>query len=185
MKCKNNKHCGPDAPSSWVARFAPLIPPQAAVLDLAAGAGRHSRLFLERGHLVTAVDRDISLLKPHDGLEIVEADLESDASWPLEGRQFAGIVVTNYLYRPLFPRLVASLAGNGVLIYETFAHGHETYTLARPRNPEHLLQPDELLNIVHGQLSVIAFEQGIVERDKGPAVIQRICAAKNYGPHRV
>lgn len=185
MKCKNKHACGPNAPSAWVARFAALVPPRGPVLDLAAGAGRHSRLFVERGHPVLAIDKDVSLLDPKAGYDILEADLEGDAAWPLAGRKFAAIVVTNYLYRPLFPILIESLADDGVLIYETFAHGHETYTLVRPRNPEHLLRPDELLNVVHGQLSVIAFEQGIIQRDKGPAVIQRICAAKTYGPHRV
>jgi SAM-dependent methyltransferase len=185
MKCKHKKSCGPDMPSPWVERFAPLVPPRGPVLDLAAGAGRHSRLFFKLGHPVTALDKDVSLLDPMQGYEIVQADLEDGSPWPLKGRRFAGIVVTNYLYRPLFPTLIDSLAPEGVLIYETFAHGNETYALTSPRNPEHLLQPDELLNIVHGKLSVISFEQGIVQKDKGPAVIQRICAAKTYGPHRV
>lgn len=185
MKCKNKQSCGPDAPSPWVARFAPLVPKGGPVLDLAAGAGRHSRLFVELGHPVLALDRDVSLLDPEDSYEILQADLEDGSPWLLEGRRFAGIVVANYLHRPLFPMLLAALDENGVLIYETFAHGHETYTLTRPRNPDHLLREDELLNLVHGKLSVVAFEQGIVERDKGPAVIQRICAVKTYGPHRV
>ncbi|MBF0268203.1 MAG: class I SAM-dependent methyltransferase [Alphaproteobacteria bacterium] len=185
MRCKHIVTPGPDAPSAWVERFAPLIPPEGEVLDLAAGAGRHSRLFLRQGNKVTAVDRDTSLLTPAPGFEIVKADLENGAPWPLEGRKFQAIVVTNYLFRPLFAHLIDALAEDGVLIYETFAHGNETYALTSPRNPAHLLQPDELLNIVHGKLSVIAFEQGVVTRSKGPAVIQRLCAAKTYGPHRV
>jgi SAM-dependent methyltransferase len=184
MKCKHKTHCGPDQPSAWVERFAPLVP-KGPVLDIAAGAGRHSRLFARLGHPVTAVDRDTSLLDPEGGYEIVEADLENGSPWPLHDRRFSGIVVTNYLFRPLFPVLIEALAEGGVLIYETFAHGNETYALTSPRNPLHLLQPDELLNIVHGKLSVIAFEQGILQKDKGPAVIQRICAAKAYGPHKI
>ncbi|CAA6605236.1 putative SAM-dependent methyltransferases [Rhodospirillaceae bacterium LM-1] len=185
MRCKHKIIAGPDTPSAWVVRFAPLIPPQGEVLDLAAGAGRHSRLFLRQGHKVTAIDRDVSLLTPAPGFEILQADLEDGSPWPLPGRKFAGIVVTNYLHRPLFVHLIDALADNGLLIYETFAHGNETYALTSPRNPEHLLQPNELLDIVHGELSVIAFEQGIVTRSKGPAVIQRIAAAKTYGPHRI
>lgn len=183
MKCKHARPCGPDAPSVWVERFAGLVRPKGAVLDLAAGAGRHSRLFLELGHPVTAIDRDISLLVPSTGLEIIACDLECGQPWPLEGRRFAGVVVTNYLYRPLWPHLLEALNEEGVLIYETFSQGHENYTYAKPRNPDHLLKDGELLESVRGRLSVIAFEQGIAMRDKGPAVVQRICAARTYGPH--
>lgn len=185
MKCKNKQTCGPNAPSAWVARFAPLVGKNGQVLDLAAGAGRHSRLFVELGHKVLAVDRDVSLLDPACGYEILRADLEDGGPWPLMDRRFAGVVVTNYLHRPLFAHLLEALQDDGLLIYETFAHGHETYSLTKPRNPDHLLWPDELLKLVQGKLSVIAFEQGVVQRDKGPAVVQRICAAKTYGPYRV
>src|SRR5262245_8499274 len=95
-------------PSSWIARHANLIPPGGSVLDLAAGGGRHSRFFKVLGHPVTALDRDVSGLADLAGetqVEIIEADLEGDAPWPLGDRRFAGIVVTNYLHRPLFPAI--------------------------------------------------------------------------------
>ena len=44
----------------WVLRFAGRVPEAGPVLDLACGRGRHTRLFLARGHPVTAVDRDLS-----------------------------------------------------------------------------------------------------------------------------
>ena len=72
-------------PSPWVSRFAPLVPAGGAVLDLACGKGRHTRLFLERGHPVTAVDRDVSHLGEaarNGRATVIEADLEA-GSWPL------------------------------------------------------------------------------------------------------
>ncbi|MBF0166355.1 MAG: class I SAM-dependent methyltransferase [Alphaproteobacteria bacterium] len=185
MKCKQAHPCGPNAPSPWVVRFAPLIRAEGAVLDVAAGAGRHSRLFLELGHPVTAIDRDTSMLAPASGFEIIKADLEGLDPWPLPGRHFAAIVVTNYLFRLLWPHLLDSLDETGILIYETFSEGHERLSATRPRNPDHLLRSGELLEVVRGKLSVIAFEQGIVQRDKGPAVVQRLCAARGPGPHVV
>ena len=176
-----SRHHGPHEPSAWVLRFAPLVPAGGSVLDLACGAGRHTRLFLERGHPVTAVDIDLSGIADvigRSGLEALEADLEDGRPFPFSGRSFAGVVITNYLYRPLFPALIAAVAPGGVLIYETFARGNERF--GRPRNPDHLVKPGELLEAVRGKLRVVAYEDLIVERPR-PAAIQRICAV-NEGP---
>ncbi len=159
-------------------RWASLVPRQGAVLDLACGGGRNSRLFLARGHPVTALDIDLSGIADligRPGLEAVTADLEDGRPFPLAGRRFAGVVVTNYLYRLLLPALVAAVATRGVLIYETFARGNEAF--GRPRNPDHLLRPGELFEIVHGILRVRAFEELTVEAPR-PAVLQRICAVR-------
>jgi SAM-dependent methyltransferase len=161
----------PASPAEWVTRFAGLVRPGGTVLDVAAGGGRHSRLFVRAGCQVLAVDRDISGLVPEPGLEVLQADLEA-GSWPFGERRFDGIVVTNYLHRPLLPRLVAATAG--VLIYETFAVGNERF--GRPSNPDFLLKPGELLEAVRGQLTVRAYEHGEVP---GPAVKQRICAVRD------
>ena len=165
------------APSPWIARFAPLVPSGARVLDVAAGGGRHARLFASRGASVLAVDRDAGALAGLAGVEGVQArvlDLEG-AAWPLAGETFGAIVVANYLHRPLFPHLRAALAADGVLLYETFARGNEAY--GRPTNPDFLLERDELLRLVQGRLTVIAFEQGIASERGSTAVVQRLAAS--------
>lgn len=164
---------GEEACSAWVLRFLPLIRPGGRVLDLAAGGGRHTRLLLDRGHAVHAVDRDTSALVPLAGLRcIVEAvDLETGAPWPL-GRDYDGIVVTNYLHRPLLPAIAGALAPGGAVMYETFAQGNERF--GRPRNPDFLLRPGELLE-AFASLTIIAFEQGEIALPR-PAMIQRIAA---------
>lgn len=165
------------APSAWVARWAAQVPAGGRVLDIASGGGRHARYFAARGHPVEAVDRDPELpsrLAGVAGMTARIADLEN-APWPYEGVRFAGIVVANYLHRPLFPRLVAALAPGGVLIYETFAAGNERY--GRPTNPDFLLRAGELLEAVRGQLRVIAYEDVIVSEPR-PAAVQRICAVR-------
>ena len=169
-------HKGLPAPSAWVARFAGLVPTGGPLLDLACGGGRHASLFLERGHPVTALDRDLSGLGDligRPGLEAIEADLEAGRGFPLAGRRFAGVVVTNYLHRPLLPALVAAVAPGGCLIYETFARGNERF--GKPSNPDFLLAPGELLEAVRGQLRVLAYEDIIVETPR-PAAVQRLCA---------
>jgi len=164
-------------PSPWVRRFAPLVRSGGTVLDLACGGGRHARYFLALGYPVAMVDRDsgpVGDLAGHRGAEIIEADLESDAPWPLAERSFAAVIVVNYLHRPLLPRLIGALEDGGVLIYETFARGNEHFS--RPRNPDHLLKSGELLEAVRGKLQVIAYEHGIDERAPLPGVKQRLCA---------
>ena len=161
-------HTDPDTPSEWVRRWAQLVT-RGPVLDLAAGSGRHSILFAERGFEVLAVDREPQQIT---GVRFVRADLEDGSPWPFQGQRFAAIVVTNYLHRPLLPVIESALAEAGVLIYETFMVGNEKF--GRPSNPAFLLKPGELLEAFRG-LTPIAFEQGYVERPK-PAMIQRLCA---------
>ncbi|HEV2333893.1 MAG TPA: methyltransferase domain-containing protein [Stellaceae bacterium] len=164
-----------DSPSTWVRRFVPLIRERGRVLDLAAGAGRHTRLLLDMGFVVTAVDRDVAALRPFAGdrCDVCAIDLEAGATWSLGGA-YDGIVVTNYLHRPLFEPIVAALAPEGVLIYETFAVGNERF--GRPCNPDFLLRPGELLD-AFAALTIVAFEAGEVNRPR-PSVVERIAAIK-------
>jgi SAM-dependent methyltransferase len=152
------------------------------VLDLAAGHGRHARLFADRGARVLAVDRDASALAGLRHVERVETrvlDLES-GEWPLTGEHFDAIVVTNYLFRPSFPSLLDALIDDGVLLYETFARGNEAY--GRPSNPDFLLRKDELLQLAERRLTVVAFEQGVVTTPPSSAVVQRLAAVGSARP---
>lgn len=167
--------------SAWVKRWARLIPAGGAVLDVAAGSGRHARYLAGLGYRVEAVDRDAEALQAlagAPGITVRVADLEG-GPWPYAGRRFDGIVVTHYLHRPLFPRLLEALGERGVLIYETFAAGNERY--GRPSNPDFLLQPGELLAAFGAALQVVAFESGRVSVPK-PAVLQRLCAVRFSEP---
>ncbi|MDB5935721.1 MAG: SAM-dependent methyltransferase [Massilia sp.] len=163
--------------SAWVARFAPLIPP-GEVLDLACGAGRHARRLAALGHPVVALDRDAQALAEAagPGIGTMEYDLEAEgAVWPFAAGRFAGIVVTNYLHRPLMAHIAASLQPDGVLIYETFAIGNEAF--GKPSNPAFLLGRGELLEHARqAGLRVLAFEDGYADAPK-PAMLQRLCAA--------
>jgi len=168
------------SPSSWIKRFSHLV--NGTVLDLACGGGRHGRLFLDLGHSVEFADQDVEGLGDllnNDKALITEIDLEDGRDWPFEKMAYDGIVVTNYLYRPHLSQMLESLKQGGVLLYETFALGNEQF--GRPRNPDFLLKPGELLELVDGKLQVIAFEHGI----DGEKVMQRICAVKGETLHRL
>lgn len=160
------------APSDWVLRWAPLITPGGTVLDLACGSGRHVHWLAAQGLRVTGVDRNDEALAPLAAVaEVIAADLEADGPWPLAGRRFDAIVVTNYLWRPRFDDLLSLLADDGLLLYETFAAGNEA--LGRPARPDFLLQRGELLQRCAG-LRVVAYEDGRLENP--PRCVQRIAA---------
>ena len=178
---RSSRHDAVLQPSRWIARFAGLVAPGARVLDVAAGTGRHARLFAARGAEVVAVDRDeeaLAALRDVTGIQTRVADLEG-AAWPLSRENFDAIVVTNYLHRPRLRDLLGALAGDGVLLYETFAAGNERF--GRPSKPDFLLRNGELLDVVRGYCTVVAFEQGSIETGAQPAVVQRLAAV---GPKR-
>ena len=163
--------------SSWVQRWTHLVAPGATVLDIACGQGRHMKWFAQRGHAVTGIDRSPEAIQAAATFgAAVLADIEN-SPWPLmngdQARQFDAVIVTNYLWRPLFPLIAQSVAPGGVLIYETFVQGNET--VGRPSSPEFLLRPAELLS-AFGAMHIVAFEQGFLENP--PRFVQRIVAAQ-------
>ena len=171
---------GMEPPSAWVQRWSHLVRPGGSVLDVACGHGRHMRWFAQRGHPVTGVDRSEEAIAAvaSSGTALV-ADIEN-GPWPLQQdgqpRTFDAVVVTNYLWRALFPVLLASIAPGGALIYETFAAGNET--VGKPSRPDFLLQPGELLQRCAG-LRVVAYEDGYLAAPE--RFVQRIAAVREAG----
>jgi SAM-dependent methyltransferase len=170
-------------PSAWVRRWAGLIRADGHVLDVACGNGRHVRWLVQQGYSVTALDRDAAAIEPLRSIATVcVADLEG-APWPLPGKRFDAVVVTNYLWRALWPQLRACLADGGVLLYETFADGNQS--VGKPSRDDFLLRHGELLEVARG-LHIVAYEDGFLQ---APArFVQRIAAvatpAKPAGPTR-
>lgn len=172
------------APDPWIVRHGALVRAGAPVLDVACGRGRNARWFVARGHPVTAVDVDTSGLddlRADPRVEIVAADLERSA-WPFGARRFAAVVVTNYLWRALFPALCAAVDDGGWLLYETFARGHERF--GKPTRPEFLLAEDELLDLVDADLCVVRYRHGEV-LEPARAVRQSIAAVRGERPVRL
>jgi SAM-dependent methyltransferase len=133
--------------------------------------------FAEKGHAVTGIDRSPEAINAASRYgEAVLADIEN-GPWPLtsggQPRQFDAVIVTNYLWRPLFPLMTQSVAPGGILIYETFAIGNET--VGKPSRPDFLLQPAELLR-AFGMMRIVAFEDGFL--DEPPRFVQRIAAVQ-------
>lgn len=154
------------------------MPAGAAVLDLACGSGRHLRWLAQRGCRVTGVDRDAAALAALCDLgEILHADLEGP-DWPLSGRRFDAVVVTNYLWRPRLAEVLGCVAPGGLLFYETF--GAQQGQVGRPSRAEFLLQPGELLVALPAPAwRIVAYEDGWL--DHPCRHVQRVAALRNEG----
>ena len=169
------QHAG-QRPSPWLQRWAHLLPAGGQVLDVACGSGRHLRWLAAQGFHPTGIDRDSAALAMSQDLvhasqaTLINADIET-GPWPCPGRQFDAMLVSNYLWRPLWPHLLASLAPGAVLVYETFADGNQT--VGKPSRPDFLLQPGELLQRC-ANLRVVAYEDGYL--DNPPRYLQRLVA---------
>lgn len=165
-------------PSAWVLRHGAKIRAGGRVLDLACGSGRHSIFLAAQGFQVLGVDKNpdaLASVKDRRGIRTRQVDLEGEI-WPLAGECFDGVVVTNYLYRPFLPQLLACLAPGACLIYETFMEGNEAY--GKPSNPDFLLRSQELLELARQfGLQVLAYEEGYVEQPHS-SVVQRLCARR-------
>lgn len=169
------KH-GPTSPSPWVKRFIAGVKPNGSILDVACGGGRHLRVALEMGFDVMGIDRDLSQLDDishRSDVGLVEADLETGRDFPLKAMTYDGVIVTNYLWRPILADIIGCVASDGVLVYETFALGHERH--GKPSNPEFLLKNNELLDAVAPKLVVVAYEHGVRPGTR-PRIVQRIAA---------
>ena len=163
----------PQAPSAWIERWRHLLPAGCSVLDVACGSGRHLRWLAANGHAMTGVDRDATALAGLQGTgELVCADIEN-GPWPLAGRQFGAVVVTNYLWRPLWPQILDSVAPGGVLLYETFSQGNAAF--GKPSRPDFLLAPGELLQVC-ADWNVVAYVCGQLRQPD--RVVQRIAAIR-------
>jgi SAM-dependent methyltransferase len=168
------------APSPWIMRWTDLVPHGGQVLDVACGTGRHLNWLTQHPRLlsVTGVDLNIAgALKVAPNARLLQADIEN-GPWPLvledgEPEQFDAVIVTNYLWRPLIPTLLRSLRPGGVLLYETFAIGHET--VGRPSRTDFLLRPGELLELC-ASLQIVAYENGFLRSPE--RFVQRIAAVR-------
>jgi SAM-dependent methyltransferase len=168
-----------DAPSLWITRFASLITANSTLIDVACGHGRHAKYFASHGVNVVAVDRDESALSSLLGvanITVEHRDIENNP-WPYAANSFDAVVVCNYLWRPTFDVLLATIKPNGVLIYETFMDGNARF--GKPSREDFLLRSNELLERTHGAFRVIAFEEGEEFSDGIPiAMKQKICAIR-------
>ncbi len=140
-----------------------LLPAEGKSLDLACGLGANALHLAEQGLQSYAWDSSsvalekLSLFAEQQSLTVhtEQRDIEQQ---PPEPESFDVIVVSQFLYRPIFPALIKALKPNGLIFYQTFhrnkidQHG--------PSNPEYLLASNELLQLLPSLELVFYREDG-------------------------
>lgn len=152
---------GAPRPSTWFFWHAHVIRPDARVLDLACGEGRHSLAAAALGARVVGVDRDPAKLATARAraaaarLAIEWRQFDLEGPWPELGT-FDAVLVFNYLDRASMPRILGLVAPGGRLIMETFLEAQREAGWG-PTSERHLLRNGELarlvspLRLVHGR----------------------------------
>lgn len=135
-------------PACWLLQsFQHLLPRKGLALDLACGLGGNALFLAEKGLEVEAWDISrVAILKLRTwakarGLQVCARCLDVLQPWPRTG--FDVIVVSRFLARGLLARIKRALKPGGLLYYQTFVRTkmHDV----GPRNPEFLLEENELL----------------------------------------
>jgi SAM-dependent methyltransferase len=153
-----------EAPSSWLAANADLLPHGGRALDVACGDGGDALYLARAGLSVRAVDRDAARIAVlcdaarRQGLAVQADVLDLESGDPELGREaFDLVLVVHYLHRPLFPRLIGALRPGGLLLYETFTV--DQALRGRPTTPAFLLRHGELPDLV-APLRVVRRREG-------------------------
>lgn len=161
------------SPSEWLVKNLALLP-RGRALDVAMGFGRNAFYLAENGFQVEGVDISVEAVAyvreqtAVSGLDIavVAADLEAD--FHIESGRYDVIICFNYLQRSLISEIKKGLRKGGMVVYETFIV--EQAQFGRPKNPDHLLKNNELLDMFR-DFRCLRYREGIIDDSKAVAGI--------------
>ena len=164
-------------PASLLSEYWPLFQKAAQlgpVVDLACGQGRNGLFLAANGIQVMMIDRsgerlaEARHLARQAGLEVEirRLDLEKAGANP---------VVFRYLHRPLIPAIRRAIRTGGILIYETFTQDQRRF--GKPRNPDYLLQPQELKGWFR-DWKILHYFEGL-KQNPPRALAQIVCCKTN------
>lgn len=163
----------PEEPAEFLVKNLALLP-KGKVLDVAMGNGRNAVFLARKGFRVEGIDLSrkaiAAALRAAEkaGVRITTrvVDLETDIS--IEKDSYDVIVCFHYLHRPLVPLLKQGLRGNGMIVYETYIVDQARF--GKPRNPDHLLRHNELLELFQ-DFRCLRYHEGIFENRRALAGI--------------
>jgi 2-polyprenyl-3-methyl-5-hydroxy-6-metoxy-1,4-benzoquinol methylase len=152
--------------------------PKGRVLDVAMGTGRNTIYLARMGFDVEGIDISPEAVstaseaaqKAGVTIKAQAADLESD--YQIESGAYDVIICFNYLQRSLIPQIKDGLRKGGIVVYETFIVDQAQF--GKPKNPDYLLEHNELLNTFR-DFRCLRYREGIIE---GPKAIASIVAEK-------
>jgi SAM-dependent methyltransferase len=165
------------APSPFLRRSLPLLPPPGRCLDAAGGEGRNAVFLASLGWQVVLADLALAGLTrarelarradPSPGsVRLVCADL-ADSPLQLAPGSLDLLLVVNYHDRFLIAAGRELLRPGGVLLVEGFAKEQLGRSSGGPQDPDLLWAPNELLDVTAG-LRVVWYEDRLTAEDDNP-----------------
>jgi SAM-dependent methyltransferase len=149
--------------------------PRGRAIVLAMGEGRNAVFLAEEGFEVEGCDISTNALEKarrlarERGVELraFQADLED---YQLPRQSYDVVACFYYLQRDLIPQMKRSLRPGGMIIMETYTKDNLRYGFSGPKNPEYLLDTNELLHLF-SDLKVVLYREMVVEGRKAVASI--------------
>jgi tellurite methyltransferase len=159
--------------SRFLVENIPILP-KGRVLDIAIGNGRNAVYLATMGFQVEGID--ISPIAIESALEsaraagveirVQVADLEGN--YHIEKKAYDLIICFNYLQRSLIPDIRNGIRPGGMIVYETFIVDQVRF--GKPRDPDHLLEHNELLHMFR-DFRCLSYHEGVIEDRKAVAGI--------------
>ena len=152
-------------------------------LDLAGGAGHHTVWLAQQGWHMTLADWSEPALEI--GREKAAANrlrldiqqgsaLDSVSNYATNGHHFGFVLVSFFLDREVLPWLPKILIPGGLLLYRTYTEDNERLGNPRgPRDPQHLLRSQELLDIYRG-MKILHYNETVAQKGVAELIAQQM-----------
>jgi tellurite methyltransferase len=152
-------------------------------LDLAGGAGHHAVWLAHQGWHMTLADWSEPALEiarekaaaRHLTLEFRQGTARDVVSeYAARGNRYGFVLVSFFLDRAILPWLPKILVPGGLLLYRTYTEDNERLGNPRgPRDPQHLLRSQELLEIYRG-MKILHYNETVAEKGVAELIAQQL-----------
>jgi SAM-dependent methyltransferase len=177
---KYTKSCDPtQSPSRFLVEQIDRLPPGRA-LDLATGSGRNAIYLARNGYTVDAIDYSgvaVSQLKSFVTQQSLAISVKQEdlTTFTIPEVTYDLIINFNYLERSLIPQMIKGLKPAGMILFETYTIEQPRY--GRPRNPDYLLKPNELIKSFK-ELHIIYYHERVDHSSEETKAIASLLAKK-------
>ena len=160
-------------PSRFLVENVELLP-KGRALDVAMGHGRNAIYLAQQGFQVEGIDISSDAVKnalefaKTSGIKLIANVADLEDNFKIDKDTYDVIVCFNYLHRPLIPEIKKGLRTGGIVVYETFIV--EQAKFGKPKNPDHLLKHNELLDTFR-EFRCLRYREGIIKVGKAVAGI--------------
>lgn len=161
----SNGEATPFEPPSFLVENVNILP-KGRVFDLAMGYGRNAIYLAKKGFAVEGVDISAEAIKEtlgsakQEGVKISAHVADLEGNYRIKQHAYEVIICFNYLQRSLIPQIKDGLRKGGMVMYETYTVDHAQFR--KPKNPDHLLKHNELLEMFR-DFRCHRYWEGIIE----------------------